>query len=98
MPHNRHTPASSAKVQSQAPNPPAYHHLTASSVDTSIWWLDSSLNPITGQVNIWQWILLDPQIPSYYEGKLHKALAIASASCLGCNLTYEKIKSYVEEF
>ncbi len=79
-------------------NPPTYHHPTANSVDTlSIWWLNSSLNLITGQVNIWQWILLDPQISSYYEGKLHKALEMARASCLGSDFTYEEVKSHVEK-
>src|SRR5260370_33564542 len=98
MPPNRHTAASAAKVPSQGPNPPAYHHPTANSADTlSIWWLDSSLNLITGQVNIWQWILLDPQISSYYEGKLHKALAMVRASCLGSDFTYEEVKSHVEK-
>src|SRR5260370_32779838 len=74
-----------------------YHHLTAGTVDTlSILWLNSSLNLITGQVNIWQWILLDPHISPYYEGKLHKALAMVRANCLGSDLTYEEVKSYVE--
>ena len=64
---------------------------------TSVLWLDVGQDPITGQTDVWQQILLDPKVTPYYDQRMHKTLTRVRVGLLGSNTTRDEIKSQVAQ-